>query len=188
MASSSRAGTRDGEREKRSALTAEQLRRIEENRIRARQKLANRKKREEIISSGPAPGSTPRQPWIQPSRTDTATSTNFPFNKPHGQLQNVSTAPLAAEKTATQSVKFSEIVRKTIKANLILVSRQRFEVVMPYDVSAIEVFKKMPSNVYSKSNGLSINLISMVTIFLFTADAKKTTWSFEINAYNKLGN
>ena len=41
-------------------------------------------------------------------------------------------------------------IQQRIKANLVLVSRSRFKVLVPYNTCVIEIFKKMPSKCYGK--------------------------------------
>ena len=173
-----------------SGLSAEQLRRIEENRHRAREKLASRQQPQQVASC------TVHQPATRPTSSSSSehsqhfhshpTNLNHtagarPYPKPSEcrLTRAVPTAlsrPPSASHTqqppavatalsrppshtrqapglghaSTANVKFTELVRRTIKANLILVSRQEFEVVIPYDRSTIEVFKKIPSNAYSE--------------------------------------
>lgn len=41
-------------------------------------------------------------------------------------------------------------IQQRIKANLVLVSRSRFKVLVPYNTCVIEIFKKMPSKCYGE--------------------------------------
>lgn len=155
-----------------SALSAEQLKRIEENRHKAKEKLASRKQqqtisREKTISS--TQKSSQRQVSIStahsrvPSHNAVICSGDIkrsPNRNVHPKPLEVDTSVTAANRSthaqqpATSSsnpVKYTQLAKKTIKANLTLVSKQRFAIVIPYDKLAIEVFKKTPSNVYSKT-------------------------------------
>ena len=156
-----------------SGLSAEQLKKIEENRHRAREKLASRKQQEPSITFqqtvNPSKSSAREQHFIStslshapinhkatiPSKESGRSSIGSFYPKyPNDHHTSTTTTSLH---TCTQQVsghisttKYTELVRQSIKANLLLVSRERFEIVVPYDKSAIGVFKKTPSNSYSK--------------------------------------
>lgn len=221
-----------------SGLSAEQLRRIEENRHRARQKLAS-KKPQPGAGCRAAPLSAARSGQVSQLGANSAQSkadgsslygnarilnplpaTNVPgggiatktLSVKLPQLQSVALSSKPSQHaqghTAT-NIKFSAL-KRTIKANLMLTSKQRFEAVMPYDASAIDIFKRMPSSFYSE---LSIVTLSIAIVYfteydihpftqnsctmyclcficVFTSqsvDAKTLTWSFGIETYNKLG-
>ena len=155
-----------------SQLSAEQLRRIEENRRRARERLARKTHAE--------------QP---PKSNNTAhvlsTAIPFPHAPVHGVIHGVihgscnhatvnsrpqshdecssaakvtTGSATSVKKPDTAIKKVVELVRPAIKANLRLTSKQRFEIVMPYDRQAIEVFKKTPTNAYGElTNSQTIN-------------------------------
>ena len=183
-----------------SGLSAEQLRRMEENRHRARQKLASRKTQPEAGSCGTTQ-STARGTQLGANSVHSSqrkadgsslyghahimhplpatsipsggvTSNTLPV-RPAPQLQSTVALPSkpsqhtsghattghatighattghATTGHAASIIKFSAL-KRTIKANLMLTSKQRFEVVMPYDASAIDIFKRMPSSSYSE--------------------------------------
>ena len=158
-----------------SRLSAEQLKRIEENRQRAREKLSHRKKQVQsntITQSSPKlsfqkqhPSSSLQVTTDSTARRSGENSRDYLIGRSHLECQPVSGANTTVQRTVSQqrhgvpgpssvgtsnSVRYTELVRQpTIKANLILVSRQRFQIVVPYDKLAIEVFKKTPSNAYS---------------------------------------
>ena len=158
-----------------SGLSAEQLKRIEENRHRAREKLASKKQQDQsstvqqqrlvpVHPSAPEHHSTLLQ---APSHSTAICSRersekNYVGN-PHPQnsiichnLSSTTQSQSSQKMTKHRSqhiptdgrLKYTELVRPTIKANLILVSKQRFKVVVPYDKLAIVMFKKTPSNAY----------------------------------------
>ena len=152
-----------------SGLSAEQQRRIEENRTRAREKLAFRHQQQSetgtsthsqhqhSLSTQPAPATSSTAPRARegsggcftgrPECSLTVKPTATADSKLAIRTRQTS-APVA---TGNKSIKYTELVRLTVKANLTLVSKQRFEIVIPYDKLAIEVFKKTPTNMYSKS-------------------------------------
>lgn len=153
-----------------SGLSAEQQRRIEENRSRAREKLAIRKQQDKTNSVKssqnqhllPPPRLTAThsaEPHVRDGsgkhftgRSQPDCSLTFkPSTSSNSSLTTRNQLTLGAV-AAGNSVKYTELVRHTIKANLTLISRQRFEIIVPYDKLAIEVFKKTPSNMYSKSH------------------------------------
>ena len=53
-------------------------------------------------------------------------------------------------------------IQQRIKASLILVSRSRFKVLVPYNTCVIEIFKKMPSKCYGKLIYISLLLILII--------------------------
>lgn len=153
-------------------LSAEQLKRIEENRHKAKEKLASRKQQqtvphEKTISS--AQKNSQRQVSVSTAHSrvpsaicsgEIGRSTNRNVHPKALEFHTSSTSVTAANKSSraqqppaisSNTVKYTQIVKKTLKANLTLVSKQRFEIVVPYDKLAIEVFKKTPSNAYSKT-------------------------------------
>ena len=131
-------------------LSAEQLKRIEENRRRARDRLF-RNTAEQPAKNPPHDLSTAfPQPFhrqnVVHSITNHTTANSRPpsyYDKSFGATSSVSTADTASKKVV-------ELVRPTVKGNLRLVSKQRFEIVIPYDRLAIEVFKKTPTNAYGQ--------------------------------------
>ena len=156
-------------------LSAEQLKRIEENRHKAKEKLASRKQQqtvshEKTISS--AQTGSQRQVSVSTAHSrvpshitavcsgEIGRSTNRNVHPKTLEFHTSSTSVTAANKSShaqqppaisSNTVKYTQLVKKTVKANLTLVSKQRFEIVVPYDKLAIEVFKKTPSNAYSKT-------------------------------------
>ena len=132
-------------------LSAEQLRRIEENKRRAREKLARRGHGE------PPPRNTAHQstralkPLQNPGHSTGANAYGCSFTaNSHNYSSGTKDVTGLATKPDTSSRKCVELVRPKIKANLRLASKQRFEIVIPYDKQAIEIFKKTPTNSYSE--------------------------------------
>ena len=159
----------------RSGLSAEQLRRIEENKHRAREKLASKKEQEKSRTVQQS-RLLPVQPSLQehhsallqaPNHNTAVYSrrssekncvgnlhpknheirTNLPSST-QNQSSHTFTKHSSQNIPTDSRLKYTELVSPTIKANLALVSKQRFKVVVPYDKLAIKVFKKTPSNAY----------------------------------------
>ena len=143
-----------------SQLSAEQLRRIEENRRKARERLASKTHAEQPPkSNNTANGPSTALPFphapvhgVKHGSCNHATVNSRPQS--HDDCSSgakVTTgSATSVKKPDTAIKKVVELVRPTIKANLRLTSKQRFEIVMPYDRQAIEVFKKTPTNAYSE--------------------------------------
>ena len=53
-------------------------------------------------------------------------------------------------------------IQQRIKASLVLVSRSRFKVLVPYNTCVIEIFKKMPSKCYGKLIFILLLLIPII--------------------------
>ena len=167
-------------------LSAEQLRRIEENKRRAREKLARREHGE------PPPRNTAHQSTraLKPSQNrghstgSNAYGCSFTANS-HNYSSGTKYVTGLATKPDTSSKKYVELVRPKIKANLRLASKQRFEIVIPYDKQAIEIFKKTPTNSYSELTNNANAILSCT--YVLTTDAKGSIWSFGIAVYDKLG-
>ena len=184
-------------------MSAEQLRRMEENRHQARERLASR--RTQCEAGGTAPNHTatylptgrnfysnshsvilpnrgtqgnftlhaPSHP-SNPAPTPTpwtripSTISSTAHSKPVTQAPSVTTVARAPQQDAgagMSHLKFSEL-KRTIQANLMLVSRERFEIVLPYDASAIDIFKRMPSNMYSKCRAPTSHELYHLHIYL----------------------
>ena len=171
-------------------MSAEQLRRMEENRCQARERLASRKTQCETGGTAPTHTAT----YLPTGRnfysnlrsvtlSDRGTQGNFTLHaashssnptptpwtripssisstthsKPATQDPSLATVARSPQQDAGASMsrlKFSEL-KRTIQANLMLISQERFEIVLPYDASAIDIFKRMPSNIYSKYSALT---------------------------------
>lgn len=168
-------------------LSSEQLKRIEENRHRAREKLASRTQPRQ-----PTLLSRPNSLWKQqqhhrqqPSTSQTHTHTHRTQFYSTNQKSTLNIHSKQPACTTTQhkplptactqrdvtgnNLKYTQLPRPaTIKANLRLVSRERFEIIIPYDKLAIEVFKKMPTNSYSESAlYIHTNLIVLYCMILY---------------------
>ena len=57
-----------------------------------------------------------------------------------------------------------ELVRPSMRATLRLLPQKRFEVVVPYDKQTIEVFKKTPTNTYSKLHIIILKYYSVMCL------------------------
>ena len=188
-------------------LSAEQLRRMEENRRKAREKLAAKRLQPSPSSShstykrvsvpprgdlGPPPAKRPAimtnpqhssaqhkhmlpttgyhgnhlRQFPQTSRSSShempiTSNSHCPVSKPRtfppavpSSATDFYTNPKSTVRTSTvsqktQVPKFAPLQAK-IKANMVLISRARFKVVVPYDSTVIELFKKMPTKSYGK--------------------------------------
>ena len=189
-----------------SCLSSEQLKRIEENRIRAREKLASRTQSGQQSSLQSRPN-THNSLVQQQTRTSSAQfcgkeqksgGSTHP-KPPVCTAVGTATQPKAPNSThrdvaTSGNLRFTQLVKPqtTIKANLRLISRSRFEIVMPYDKLAIEAFKKAPSNSYSESTPRVPRtphraVCVCVSWICLDADAKSSVWSFGVEVYNKLG-
>lgn len=80
-------------------------------------------------------------PLVPRSRSQAATSTSMFYTNPSSTVR-----PSAVSQTP-QLVKFAQLQAK-IKANMVLISRARFKVAVPYDSTVIELFKKMATKSY----------------------------------------
>ena len=172
-------------------LSAEQLCRMEENKRRAREKLAGKRsglpltgKMSPSVSETLGPPAVKR-PTLHAGKltgssylTNSGTSAQAPNPNPRPFLDsklNVSrfqnTAPGSTKKfmfgssarkynkahslsavsahSAPLQMKFNEL-QKAVKANLTLVSRTRFKVLVPYDPNLIDIFKQVPSRSYGE--------------------------------------
>ena len=125
-----------------SQLSAEQLRRIEENRRRARERLDRKTHAEQPPKSNNTAHGSCNHATVN-SRPQSHDDCSSAAKVTTGSATSV-------KKPDTAIKKVVELVRPAIKANLRLTSKQRFEIVMPYDRQAIEVFKKTPTNAYSE--------------------------------------
>ena len=149
-----------------SGLSTEQLRRIEENRHRARERLAGRAhsqpSRNAQTSSFSAPLTNVCNKLPQNRADFQGNSGQFGVKSNLTSLNGCpSSSSLRNGATSASSVsqkqpvpavrKCVELVRRpTVRANLRLMSKQRFEIVLSYDKLAIDVCKKTPTNAYSK--------------------------------------
>ena len=125
------------------SLSEEQLRRIEENKKRAQQKLLERKRQAPIVVNNVAPPAKKLATEI-PSRNSNETRKsscpNFQSHKKSFRNQQGSSNSFNRPKYGGNK----------IKLDFNLVSKTRFEVVCPYQADIIEVFKQIPSRSYGK--------------------------------------
>ena len=127
------------------SLSEEQLKRIEENKRRAQQKLFERKRQAPSAVNSVAPPAKKFGTEI-PSRNSTETSkpscTNFQTHKKSfNDYRN---------QQGSSNIFNRPKYGGTIKLDFTLVSKTRFEVVCPYQAAIIEVFKQIPSRSYGK--------------------------------------
>jgi len=127
------------------SLSEEQLRRIEENKKRAQQKLLERKR--PAPSAGNSVASSKKIVTEIPSRNSTkatkASCTNFYSHKK-------SFTDGRNQQSSSNTFNKPSYGGKNIKLDFTLVSKTRFEVVCPYQAAIIEVFKQIPSRSYGK--------------------------------------
>ena len=127
------------------SLSEEQLRRIEENKRRAQQKLFERKRQAPSAVNSSAPPAKKFAIEI-PSRNSTEASkpscTNF-------QTHKKSFNDCRNQQGSSNNFNKPKYGSK-IKLDFTLVSKTRFEVVCPYQAAIIEVFKQIPSRSYGK--------------------------------------
>ena len=128
------------------SLSEEQLRRIEENKRRAQQKLSERKRQVPSALNSSAPPAKKFATEI-PSRNSTEAS------KP-SSCTNFQTHKKSFNDYRNQQGSSNNFNRPkyggNIKLDFTLVSKTRFEVVCPYQAAIIEVFKQIPSRSYGK--------------------------------------
>ena len=162
-------------------ISAEQLKRMEDNKRKARERLAVKKQHPQPEASGTPPR---KRRAVEPPSHSTATTScsssqslyraqpqaaasvrpasgSFQYThqsvaKPYCAFQDSPkfysktfghTSSEGSTSKAAPQTKFSAL-QKTIKANLTLVSKSRFRVTVPYDLSVLELFKKMPTKSY----------------------------------------
>lgn len=167
-------------------LSAEQLCRMEENKRRAREKLAGKRsglpltgKMSPSVSETLGPPAAKR-PTLHAGKltgssylTNSGTSAQAPNPRPFldSKFRFQNTAPGSTKKfmfgssagkynkahslsavsahSAPLQMKFNEL-QKAVKANLTLVSRTRFKILVPYDPNLIDIFKQVPSRSYGE--------------------------------------
>ncbi|XP_065896709.1 SWI/SNF-related matrix-associated actin-dependent regulator of chromatin subfamily A-like protein 1 isoform X2 [Dysidea avara] len=145
------------------SLSEEQLRRIEENKRKAQQKLLERKRQCPTVGNDTVPPAKRPVTVIPPS--------SRPYNS--NEIDGASSSRLSSNKNSSRpqqgsSKSFNKPKyggKKPIKLDFTLISKTRFEVVSPYQSNIIDVFKQIPSRSY---------------------DAKRTIWSFGIEDHNNL--
>lgn len=127
------------------SLSEEQLRRIEENKRRAQQKLSERKRQVPSAVNSVAPPAKKLATQI-PSRNSTeaskASCSNF-------QTHKKSFNDYRNQQGSSNNFNRPKYGGKT-KLDFSLVSKTRFEVECPYQAAIIEVFKQIPSRSYGK--------------------------------------
>ena len=128
------------------SLSEEQLRRIEENKKRAQQKLLERKRQAPGVVKSLAPPEKKLAVDI-PSRNSggasKASCQKFQINKK-------SFDDSRNQQGSSSSLNKPKYGGSKIKLDFTLVSKTRFEVVCPYQAAIIEVFKQIPSRSYGK--------------------------------------
>lgn len=128
------------------SLSEEQLRRIEENKKRAQQKLFERKRQAPSLGNGVAPA-VKKSATEFPSRISTTTNkTSCPNFQPHKK----SFPDFRNQQGSSKTFNKPKYGNTKIKLDFTLVSKTRFEVVCPYQAVIIEVFKQIPSRSYGK--------------------------------------
>lgn len=125
------------------SLSEEQLKRIEENKKRAQQKLLERKRQAPGIGNSVAPPVKKLATEI-PSRNSTEAS------KPSFQTNKKSFNDFRNQQGSSNTFNKPKYGSNKIKLDFTLVSKTRFEVVCPYQAAIIEVFKQIPSRSYGK--------------------------------------
>ena len=167
-------------------LSVEQLRRMEENRRKARERLSRKTHSEQPQNNtAPSQSTTAHFPHV-PGR-NVLRGSNHSRPPSHEYSSGTTTSAMSTCKHHDASKKVVQLVRPTVKANLKLTSKQRFEIVMPYDRQAIEVFKKTPTNAYSELTNTKECLVCVMYVHIQYVDAKESIWSFGISVYDKLG-
>jgi len=118
------------------SLSEEQLRRIEENKRKAQQKLLERKRQCPTLGDSTVPPAkrpvTVFPPSSRPSNSNEIDGNRF-------QSQQSSSKSFNKPKYGG---------KKPIKLDFTLISKTRFEVESPYQSNIIEVFKQIPSRSY----------------------------------------
>ena len=128
------------------SLSAEQLKRIEENKKRAQQKLLERKRQVPNVGNSVASSAKKFATEI-PSRNSTAANkTSCPNFQPHKKSFN----DFRNQQGSSRTFDKPKYGGNKIKLDFTLVSKGRFEVVCPYQAAIIEVFKQIPSRSYGK--------------------------------------
>ena len=128
------------------SLSEEQLRRIEENKKRAQQKLLERKRQAPSVVNNVAPPGKKLATEI-PSRNFNETSkTSCPNFQSHKKSFN----DFRNKQGSSNSFNRPKYGSNKINLDFTLVSKTRFEVVCPYQAGIIEVFKQIPSRSYGK--------------------------------------
>ena len=128
------------------SLSEEQLRRIEENKKRAQQKLLERKRQAPSAVNNVAPPAKKLAAEI-PSRNSKETSKSSCANF---QSHKKSFNDFRNQQGSSNSFNRPKYGGNNIKLDFTLVSKTRFEVVCPYQAAIIEVFKQIPSRSYGK--------------------------------------
>ena len=128
------------------SLSEEQLRRIEENKKRAQQKLSERKRQTPSVVNNIAPPAKKLAPEIPSRNTNEASKTSCPNFQTHKKSFN----DFKSQQGSSNAINKPKYGGNKIKLDFTLVSKTRFEVVCPYQATIIEVFKQIPSRSYGK--------------------------------------
>ena len=142
------------------SLSEEQLRRIEENKKRAQQKLLERKRQAPSVVKSLAPQAKKLAGDVPPRNSgeaNKASCLNF-------QTNNKSCNDFRNQQGSSSSVSKPKYGGNKIKLDFTLVSKTRFEVVCPYQAAIIEVFKQIPSRSYGKQLELLQNNILYLSL------------------------
>ena len=126
------------------SLSEEQLRRIEENKRRAQQKLLERKRQAPSVANNVAPPAKKLATEI-PSK-EQASKTSCPNFQTHKKSFN----DFRNQQGSSNTFNRPKYGGNKIKLDFTLVSKTRFEVECPYQAPIIEVFKQIPSRSYGK--------------------------------------
>jgi len=127
------------------SLSEEQLRRIEENKKKAQQKLLERKRQCPLINDGVVPAAKRQVTIVSPPSRPS--NSNEIDGKSSSSYKH-SAGPQQGSSKSFNKPKYGG--KKPIKLDFTLISQTRFEVVSPYQSNIIEVFKQIPSRSYGK--------------------------------------
>ena len=153
-------------------MTAEQQRRIEENRKKALQKLAARKRAASGVSGSGELAPQPKRPPLRPPQSAlshyTAPASSAGCGSHEPRLEHVKTASSSSTSSRSSSSTCSSYrdgkgffkgkgrgnkssytsLKTVITVSVVLASRTRFKVVVPYNAELIQLFKTIPSRSY----------------------------------------
>jgi len=130
------------------SLSEEQLKRIEENKRKAQQKLLERKRQCPTIGNSTVPPAK-RPVTVIPSPSRSCNSNEIDGTPNSRLLLNKN--PSGPQQGSSKSFKKPKYGgKKPIKLDFTLISKTRFEVESPYQSNIIEVFKQIPSRSYGE--------------------------------------
>lgn len=127
------------------SLSEEQLKRIEENKRRAQQKLFERKRQPPSVVNSVAPPSKKLATKIPSRNLTEASKPSCPNFQTYKKTFNDSSSQQGGSNNFNRP-KYGGKIR----LDFTLVSKTRFEAVCPYQAAIIEVFKQIPSRSYGK--------------------------------------